>query len=252
MASFATNIGFPNVSILPAGVINLHYETIKSSGGMGYYTYFELYVRTSGGVETLIATSDTSSTSTSNANVATFVSVITTSNLTLALSDRIVVKIYCVLTSGSTTVTLRYDDATNARLELTSSLVDATNFVPYNGATANVDLGARSIVASNLSGTNTGDKTFPQGFLVNGKIVPSVSSNNLTVALKTLAGTDPSTSDPVFCRIGDTVRTITSAVSLQISAGTNNFNAGSTILATFEIDYFTYLMWDTAGSRVVI
>ncbi len=76
----------------------------------------------------------------------------------------------------------------------------------------------------------------PQGFLVNGKIVPSVASNNLTVALKTLAGNNPSVSDPVFIRIGDTVRAITSALSVTKNAGTNWGNAGGAELATQEMN----------------
>jgi hypothetical protein len=67
----------------------------------------------------------------------------------------------------------------------------------------------------------------PQGFLINGKIVTSVSSNNLTVAIKTLAGSDPSSSDPVYARIGNTVRSITAALSVTKNAGTNWFNSGA-------------------------
>lgn len=92
----------------------------------------------------------------------------------------------------------------------------------------------------------------PQGFLINGKIVPSVSSGNLTVALKTLAGTDPSATDPVYCRIGDTVRTISSALSHTMNSGTNYNNAGSSELATKEIDWFTFLGWSTVDSAVHI
>lgn len=91
----------------------------------------------------------------------------------------------------------------------------------------------------------------PQGFLLNGKIVPSVSSNNLTVALRTLAGTDPSTSDPIYIRIGDTVRSITSALSVTKNAGTNWCNAGSSELATKEIDYFVYLGYNATDGVVI-
>ena len=92
----------------------------------------------------------------------------------------------------------------------------------------------------------------PRGFLLNGKIVPSVNSNNLTVAIKTLSGADPSPSDPVHIRIGDTVREITSALSRTLSAGTSWFNAGSAELAAKEIDYFAYLVWDSNSSAVDI
>jgi len=91
----------------------------------------------------------------------------------------------------------------------------------------------------------------PRGFLLNGKIVPSVTSNNLTVAIKTLAGADPSASDPVHIRIGDTVRTITSALSVTKNAGTSWCNAGSSELATKEIDYFVYLGYNATDGVVI-
>lgn len=91
----------------------------------------------------------------------------------------------------------------------------------------------------------------PQGFLINGKIVPSVASNNLTVAIKGMDGNDPSSSNPVYCRIGDTVRTITSALSVTKNAGTNWFDAGSAELATKEIDYFVYLGYNATDGVVI-
>lgn len=92
----------------------------------------------------------------------------------------------------------------------------------------------------------------PQGFLQNGKIVPSVASNNLTLALKTLAGNDPSATDPVYIRIGDTVRTITAALTKTINAGTNYMNAGSAELATKEIDYFAHIGWNASAGTPFI
>ena len=91
----------------------------------------------------------------------------------------------------------------------------------------------------------------PQGFLYNGKIVPSVASNNLTVALKGLDGNDPSATNPVYVRIGDTVRTISAALSVTKNAGTNWCNAGSAELATNEIDYFVYLGYNATDGVVI-
>lgn len=91
----------------------------------------------------------------------------------------------------------------------------------------------------------------PQGTLYNGKIVTSIASDNLTVALKTLAGTNPSAADPIYVRIGDTVRTITAALSKTLNAGANSFNAGSAELATKEIDYFVYLGYNTTDGVVL-
>ena len=91
----------------------------------------------------------------------------------------------------------------------------------------------------------------PEGFLLNGKIVPSVSSNNLTVAIKGLDGNNPSSTNPVYVRIGDAIRSITSALSVTKNAGTNWFNAGSAELATKEIDYFVYLGYNATDGVVI-
>ena len=90
-----------------------------------------------------------------------------------------------------------------------------------------------------------------KGLLINGKITPSVASNNLTVAIKCMDGTDPSATNPVYCRIGDTLRAITGALSVTKNAGTNWCNAGSTVLATKEIDYFVYLGYNATDGVVV-
>ena len=84
-----------------------------------------------------------------------------------------------------------------------------------------------------------------EGTLINGRILPSVASNNLTVALKTLAGNDPSATDPVYVMIGGTLRSITSALSVTKNAGQNYSNAGGAELATKEVDWFVYLGWNT-------
>lgn len=87
----------------------------------------------------------------------------------------------------------------------------------------------------------------PEGFLINGKIVPSVTGNNLTVAIKTLAGVDATTATPIYVMIGGVMRIITTSKSITMNAGTNWFNAGSTELATKEIDYFVSLVWNTTS-----
>jgi len=112
-----------------------------------------------------------------------------------------------------------------------------------------VDLSPKGYAAE--SQLDFSDLKAPQGFLINGKIVPSVDSNNLTVAIKTLAGEDPSEDDPVYVRIGDTIRSITSALSVTKNAGTNWFNAGSPELAAKEIDYFVYLGFNATDGVVI-
>lgn len=91
----------------------------------------------------------------------------------------------------------------------------------------------------------------PDGTMWNGRILPSVSSNNITLSLKTFAGTDPSSTDPVYITINGSVRTITSALSVTKNSGTNWFNAGGLELATYEVDYFVYLGYNATDGVTI-
>jgi len=110
---------------------------------------------------------------------------------------------------------------------------------------------AQTLTNKTIGTTNLISFNSPEGYLINGKIVPSVTSDNLTVALKGLDGNDPSATNPIYVRIGDTVHSITSALSVTTNAGTNLFNAGSDELATKEIDYFTYLGYNATDGVVL-
>lgn len=111
--------------------------------------------------------------------------------------------------------------------------------------------GSDASVAARLSRIDTIAKNTIQGGMLNGKIVASVASGDLTVAIKTLADADPSASDPVYVRVGNTVRSITSALSVTCSAGTNWCNAGSSELATKEVDYFVYIGYNATDGVVI-
>lgn len=85
----------------------------------------------------------------------------------------------------------------------------------------------------------------PDSFLMNGLFVPSVASNNLTVGIYADNGAAPSTNGPVFIKFGgiESFKSVTSALSLTLNAGTNWFNSGSAELAGQEVDYFVYLIY---------
>lgn len=109
--------------------------------------------------------------------------------------------------------------------------------------------GELNAIASELESPTIGN--FPQGYMVNGKISVTDTGSGLTVALKTLAGADPSSTDSIKIRIGDTVRTISSALSVTKADGTNWCNAGSAELATKEVDYFVYLGYNATDGVVI-
>ena len=84
------------------------------------------------------------------------------------------------------------------------------------------------------------------------KIAPTVATNHLTLTLTHMDGTTPSTSRPLWFKIGDAWRAVTGALSVTVNAAVNTFNAGSAELATKEIDYFSYVSWRAASSAVVL
>jgi hypothetical protein len=91
----------------------------------------------------------------------------------------------------------------------------------------------------------------PSGWLFNGKISVTVSSNNLTVAIKTMDGSDPSSTNVVEVRIGNTVRTITAALSVTANAATDWFGSGGTGFATVQRRYHVYLGYNATDGVVI-
>jgi hypothetical protein len=116
--------------------------------------------------------------------------------------------------------------------------------------------GASSIVTANIADKREQmyvlNANMPEGFMQNGQIVRTVASNNLTVALKTKAGNDPSAISPVFVNIAGKTRKVTSALSVTLNSGTNQFLAGSAVTAAREIDYFTYMGYRVASDTVFL
>lgn len=84
----------------------------------------------------------------------------------------------------------------------------------------------------------------PNGYMINGYISVTVASNNLTAALKTLAGTNPSATDPVSIWHNGSFRRVVAPLSVTINAGADSFLSGSRF-PTKERDYFAYLIWNT-------
>jgi hypothetical protein len=137
-----------------------------------------------------------------------------------------------------------------------SPAVPATPASHYKLAEIAVGISVTTITNANITDTRRSVFVAPtgarnQGF-INGKIVPTVASNNLTVAIKTLADTDPSATNPVGIWIGNQLKWITGALSITTGAGFNAFNAGSAELATREIDLFAYIFFKASDATLQI
>lgn len=118
MQVFATNAGFPGASLLPRGKFVSTLQTEKAAGSNNYIIYFELWKMTSGGSETLLATSNLSNQTPTNLITNHELAAFLNADLVLLTTDRIVVKIYGQMISATANVDLIFDGTTNVRLEL--------------------------------------------------------------------------------------------------------------------------------------
>jgi len=121
LATFATQTGYPNKTVIPVGIFHFHFETEKVAGANNYYCYTELYKRTTGGTETLLATSDITTQTAINTVVQQTMTAINTTADVIDATDRIVVKVYAVMLSSTATIKLYIDDNTDARFEMPST-----------------------------------------------------------------------------------------------------------------------------------
>jgi hypothetical protein len=153
------------------------------------------------------------------------------------------------LPNSATTGDILYASAANTY----SNLADvATTNVLKSGGVGVAPSWGKVALATDVSGTlpflNYASTLYSaEGVMYNGRISITVASNNITLALKTFAGTDPSASDPVYATINGVVRTISAALSVTKNAGTNWFGNG----LNFETDYFAYLGYNATDGVVI-
>lgn len=122
----------------------------------------------------------------------------------------------------------------------------------YTDITRMVDDPGGSPLSQKIYMSNLVTQFPPVGLMQNGKLSVTVSASDLIVAIKTLAGSDPTTSNPVRVNIGGTVRTISAATSITLADATNWFGSGGSKFATILQQYFAYAVWDSNSSIVAV
>jgi hypothetical protein len=153
MKTWITDAGFPGVSFIPAGEFELHVH-LSNAGGGSMTAYGEFWETDSAGTDiALIGTTVTTyvrtgayidSTETeyrlffSRANVYTMAST----------SSRIALKLYGKGQSGTHQIEVYVGGTSDSHIGFPTPTVSTVNFVPYTGATTDVDLGAHYLNAS--------------------------------------------------------------------------------------------------------
>jgi hypothetical protein len=160
--NYVTLSGEPGILAIPSGIFDVHIHAERTGGNSSINLYALIYKRATGGTETLITTTETSGLITSKTEVVMHAN--TVSDTDLLATDRIVVKLFANIGSGSgATVAIYQEGTTVSRLVIPTTTdilsnifvrVDATNLP----ADTNYVTDAEKVVIGNTSNTNTGDE----------------------------------------------------------------------------------------------
>lgn len=151
----------PWVNFLPAWQYDLELIVAETAGNRPMIVYWEVWETDSAWVDIAKIWTYTSSSTISTKSNYRLDFVLTAPYLLTDTDSRICTRIYATweATWTNATLTFYFGWADNSRMTLPFSVVSANTFVPYSWAINNVDLWTNTIVANNLSWTNTWDQT---------------------------------------------------------------------------------------------
>lgn len=94
------------------------------------------------------------------------------------------------------------------------------------------------------------------GGVLNGRVNATVSSGNLTVSIVRPDGSSATSSSPIYVKINGLVRQVTSALSVTINGGLDNWGQIASGLrpasGSNRIDLFVWAIWNSTTSQVQI
>ena len=238
LVSFATNTGIPNITFLPSGIISVYISASQTSGSVVTTLYGKLFKRDTSGTETLISTTANSVALTNTQNSLLFQSALA-NGIILDATDRLVIKIYAFHNgSGSLpNITLDIENNTASRLELPSTAVDATNFVPYTGAVKNVELGTYKLIADSVE-ANIGN--FSNGIIAEGVTINNGGGNeptNIAIGANSLLNGGSSSFDNIGVGV-DALRQNTNGAS-NIALGNGALQTATSPVSNIAIGSYT-------------
>ena len=256
LQNWITPVGTPGVTILPKGMYNEEIYAARTSGTMNVTLYAEIWEVSSTGVD--IAKIATTNSTSNLTGVVTPYSVDFERGdyLMGSINSRLVVRIYAVTNGGGTapTVQLSFGNGTDSNLTTPGATVDVTNFIPYTGATKNIDLGAFGLTttgylnATTSKFTNSSSTALTSTNLYSTNFYPSLTSSWL--ATDNTGKMVATTTFPVAVLSGGTngygVRWLSSSTVGTSTILDDGVNAG--VNATSSL-YEFFIKGDTIGSH---
>lgn len=151
LQSWITATTVPNITSIPAGSYKCHVHAMVSGGNGTLYCEVWEVSSTGADIVRIGVTGDSALLGATNAEYELTFSTSTPWNLQ-ATTSRLVAKVFYTRVSGTGTVTLAVGDGSDAHFHTPSDLADTSNFVPYSGASNNLNLGS---FAFTTTGTST-------------------------------------------------------------------------------------------------
>jgi len=153
LAAFISDVNNPGITFIPHGIVELHIHAANTNSGKATELYFQFYKRTTGGTETLLGTSNI--TPTLGVVQSSYSTDLYLNDITLNITDRVVVKVYANVSGTGTApnINLYTADNTLSRIEVPTPAVNISNYVPYTGATTDVNLGLYALIGTTISAT---------------------------------------------------------------------------------------------------
>jgi hypothetical protein len=116
LATFVTEPSSPGTLFIPTGVFKTHFHAKRTNGGNATI-FAEVYKRNLAGTETLLATTPVTSTTITLSIDDYELEIYNPSIITLLSTDRLVIKFYTIVSSGTPDIGIYIEDAYLSRLE---------------------------------------------------------------------------------------------------------------------------------------
>jgi hypothetical protein len=190
LQNWTTEPGSPGISFIPAGSYVFHIHASRTGNPASSVSiYGEFWeVNSTGYNLQKIGSSEQSSPLPTTEAEYPLIFVAANTTILNGTDSRIMLRVNTTGVSGNTGVHLIFGEEADSHISLPSNTVDASNFVPYTGATSDVNLGTHNITVSHIINqthiiTNTSASSYFDSLDIGtGTNISSVSvTNNFTL-----------------------------------------------------------------------
>lgn len=157
LQNWATAVGQPGLTSIPQGTFTLHLHALRTGGGT-VNLFQQLWEVNSAGVDIAMIGQSEQTGALGTVETQFNVEFVTGAPYILATANsRIVSRLFAVVSGSLPTVQVFVGDGSDSHIALPSNAVNTTNFVPYNGAVQDVNLGPHnlSLLGSETVGTTS-------------------------------------------------------------------------------------------------